>query len=67
MYTETLKEFSGSIIGYLEHLDNGDVIAKKYSGVILGKYEQSSNATKDFYGRILYFGNVASALIILNK
>ena len=67
MYTETIKEFSGFVIGYLEHLDNGDVIAKKYSGVVLGKYEKASDATKDFSGRILYYGNAASALIILNK
>ena len=67
MYTETIKEFSGFVIGYLEHLDNGDVVAKKFSGVVLGRYEKASNATKDFYGRILYYGNVASALLILNK
>ena len=67
MYVETIKEFSGYVIGYLEHLDNGDVVAKKFSGVVLGRYEKASNATKDFYGRILYYGNVASALLILNK
>ena len=67
MYVETIKEFSGFVIGYLEHLDNGDIIAKKFDGRVLGRYERSSDATKDFYGRILYYGNVASALIILNK
>ena len=64
-YRETIREFSGSVIGYLDHESNGDITVKEFSGRILGKYEASSDTTKDFYGRILYRGNMASALLII--
>lgn len=60
--TETVKDFYGKIIGYLETHTNGDVIVKDFYGKILGRYEKITNTTKDFYGRILYRGNQASAL-----
>ena len=64
-YRETIKEFSGSIIGYLDHEDNGDITVRAFSGKMLGRYEKSGDVTKDFYGKILYRGNMASALLIL--
>lgn len=64
---ETIREFGGSIIGYLEHESNGDIVAKSFTGRTLGRYERSSDTTKDFYGRILYRGNMAPALLLLFK
>ena len=64
---ETIREFSGVIIGYLEHESNGDIIVRDFSGRNLGKYEASSDTTKDFYGRILYRGNMAAALLVLKR
>ena len=64
---ETIREFSGSIIGYLDHESNGDVYVRNFLGKNLGHYEASTDTTKDFYGRILYRGNMAAALLILNR
>ena len=64
---ETIRDFAGSIIGYLDHESNGDVVARSFSGQNLGHYEASSDTTKDFYGRILYRGNMAAALLVLRR
>lgn len=62
---ETIREFSGRIIGYLDHDSNGDVTAKSFSGQTLGRYYAREDVTKDFSGRILYRGNMAAALLVL--
>ena len=66
-YRETIREFSGSVVGYLDHESNGDITVRNFYGKVLGRYERSSDTTKDFYGRILYHGNMASALLVLIK
>ena len=63
MSRETIKDYSGRIIGYLEIQSNGDVIAKDASGKILGRYDAITNTTKDAYGKILFKGNMAGSLI----
>ena len=63
--TETIRTFSGTIIGYLEHENNGDITVREFGGRILGRYEASSDTTRDFGGRILYRGNMASALLVV--
>ena len=60
---ETIKDYSGRIIGYLESQPNGDIIAKDASGKILGRYDATTNTTKDAYGKILFKGNMAGSLI----
>ena len=67
MNRETIREFSGMIIGYLDHYPNGDVEAVAFSGRKLGKYVKQYDVTNDFYGRTLYRGNMAAALLILMK
>ena len=62
-----IKEFSGRIVGYLEKCPNGDIIAKNYSRQILGRYRASDNKTVDFYGKILYQGDMSQALLVLYK
>ena len=64
---ETIREFSGMSIGTIETDCNGDKTVRNFSGVVLGYYKKSSNVTTDFYGRILYKGDMASALLILIK
>ncbi len=66
-YRETIREFSGSIIGFLEHESNGDITVKDFYGRILGRYESRNDVTKDFYGKILYRGNMAAALLVLKR
>lgn len=67
MQTETISTFGGVILGYLEHQNNGDIIVKNFYRQILGKYEKSTNTTRNFYGQILYRGNMAAALLVLIK
>lgn len=64
MGRETIKSYTGAIIGYLDTESNGDVVAKDSSGRIVGYYKKSNNATTDFSGRILFYGNCAVALIV---
>lgn len=63
MERETIKDFYGRILGYIETQPNGDKIVKDFYGRIKGKYEKQSNTTKDFYGRILSKGDISSSLI----
>lgn len=62
---ETIRNFSGTIIGYLDHEGNGDITVRDFYGKVLGRYERSGDVTRDFYGRILYRGNMAAALLVL--
>lgn len=64
-YRETIREFSGMIVGYLDHESNGDITARSFSGQILGRYEKSSDTTKNFAGRIIWRGNMAAALLVV--
>ena len=59
---EEIKDFYGHIIGYLEHQPNGDIIAKDFYGRNLGRYDKAMDVTKDFYGKILYKGNMVGML-----
>ena len=62
-----IKDFYGSIVGYLEQCSNGDVIARSYSRKVLGRYRASDNRTVDFYGKILYQGDMSQALLVLYR
>lgn len=63
---ETIRDFYGSIVGYLD--DEGrEIVARSFSGRILGRYIKSDNTTRDFEGRILYKGNMAAALLVLKQ
>ena len=62
---ETIRDFGGRIIGYLEHESNGDITARSFGGQILGRYTARDDTTRDFYGRILYRGNMAAALLVI--
>ena len=63
MDREVIKDFGGRILGYLEYQSNGDIIVKDLYFKILGKYDKASDTTKDFYGRILFKGNMNANLI----
>lgn len=64
---ETIRDYAGMIVGHLDHESNGDITVRNYAGQILGRYYARDNLTKDFYGKILYRGNMAPALLILFK
>ena len=65
--TETIKEYSGRILGTIETDGRGNKTVKSYGGKILGYYDASQDVTKEFGGRILYRGDMASALLILYR
>jgi len=62
---ETIREFNGSIIGYIDTESNGDKTVKDFSGRILGYYRRSSDTTTNFSGRILYRGDMSAALLVI--
>lgn len=62
---ETIKEYSGTILGYIDTESNGDKTVKSYSGQILGYYRKSSDTTVTYSGRILYRGDMSAALLVL--
>lgn len=64
---ERITNFYNQCIGTIETDGRGDKIVKDFYGRILGKYEKSSNLTKDFYEKILYHGDMSAALLVLNK
>jgi len=64
---QAIREFSGVIIGYIDTASNGDKTVTNYYGKILGYYKKSYDHTTDFYGKILYHGDMAAALLILFK
>lgn len=59
----TIRNFSGQIIGYVKTLPNGDKEVRNFYKQIMGYYRKSRNVTTDFYGRILYQGDMSTALL----
>ncbi len=60
---EVIKDYTGRILGYLCYQPNGDIIVKDFYRKNLGRYDKAMDVTKDFYGKILFKGNMAAALI----
>ena len=64
---ETIRTFGGQTIGYIKTLPNGDKEVTDFYHRVLGYYRKSQDATTDFYGRILYRGDMSAALLIIIK
>ena len=62
MSKETIRNFSGQILGTLDDQEN-KIVAQDFYGVILGFYDKHEDMTHDFYGRIIGNGNLLSGLI----
>ncbi len=62
---ETIRTISGQTIGTITTLSNGDKEVKDFYGRVLGYYRKSQDATIDFYGKILYRGDMSAALLII--
>lgn len=60
---ETLKDYYGRIIGYIETKPNGDQTGYDFYHRIVGYYQKKQNVTTDFYRRIVGRGNILSGLI----
>ena len=57
MGRETIKDFYGKVLGFVDTDANGDKIARDFYGKIVGRYKKSSNTTYDFYGKIVARGD----------
>ena len=64
---QTIKDFSGHILGFIETDHLGDKVVRDFHGKILGKYDKRNNVTRDFYGKILARGDQSSMLLSFNK
>lgn len=60
---ETIREFSGKVIGYIETKPNGDKVVRDFYRRLLGTYNKKLNVTKDFYGRTIARGDLSSMLL----
>jgi hypothetical protein len=60
---ETIREFSGKVIGYIETKPNGDKVVRDFYRRLLGTYNKKLNVTKDFYGRTVARGDLSSMLL----
>lgn len=63
MQEETLRDFYGKIIGYVQTTPNGDKVYKDFYRRIVARYTKSSNKTTDFYGRLIGWGDLGAGLL----
>lgn len=62
-----VKDFNGRILGWIVTESDGRQKAMDFTGKLLGTYYPDRNTTNDFYGRVLYRGNMIASLISNNK
>lgn len=67
MEKETIRDFWGRILGYIETDNKGNKTVRNFRGRRLGTYDKENNVTRDFYGRILNRGDSAVSLIYREK
>jgi hypothetical protein len=64
MTKQTIQDFYGKIIGYVEtETETGNKTAKDFYGRVLGYYKKNFNLTLDFYGRTVARGDAVVGLI----
>ena len=63
MEEKMIKDFSGRVLGKIQIQSNGDKVVKDFYGKVLGYYRKSQDATTDFYGRVICYGDASAALI----
>lgn len=63
MQEETLRDFYGKIIGYVQTTPSGDKVYRDFYRKIVARYIKASNRTIDFYGRIIGYGDIGTSLL----
>lgn len=63
MNKQTIRDWRGTILGYIETDNKGNKTVRDFYNVILGRYNAITNITTDFSGRKLTDGDTASALL----
>lgn len=64
---QSIKDWRGKIIGWIQEDSAGNKIVKDFYGRILGKYDKRSDVTRDFYGKIVARGDQSSMLLNFKK
>lgn len=63
MDRQTIRDFTGRIIGFIDTDPRGDKTVRDFTGRILGYYRKGTNTTTDFTGRIIANGDCSSSLL----
>jgi len=63
MSRETITDFRGRNIAYIETDSQGNKVVYDFYKRILGKYDARADRTYDFYGRIIAHGDGTGILI----
>lgn len=63
MAKEAIKDWRGTILGWVETKSNGDKVLTDFYGRILGFYKKGSDTTTDFYGRKVGNGDILMTLL----
>lgn len=61
--TQTIKDFYGKVIGFIEIYDDGHKIVKDFYRKVVGRYDPRTNTTKDFYGKVVAKGDATAMLL----
>lgn len=64
---QPVKTFNGKIIGYIDEKPNGDIVGYNFYNKKVGTYDKRADVTRDFYGRIIYKGNMITSIISQNN
>ena len=59
---EMIRDKNGKILGWIETDQLGNKLVRDFSGRIKGRYKKVHNATFDFYGKIVAYGDATSGL-----
>lgn len=51
------------IVGYIKTESNGDKKVYNFSRMCLGKYDAATDTTRDFYGRIVAYGEACAVFL----
>ena len=66
MNRQTIKDFSGKIIGYIDIDDKGNKVVRKFNLMIVGRYDAKLDVTRDFQGRIIAQGDTSASLLYMD-
>ena len=64
MTKETIRDWTGKILGFIETDNEGKKTVRKFSGEIVGFYYPKRNVTTDFSGRMIAQGDCSSGLLL---
>lgn len=59
-----VKDYRGWIVGWLDYLPNGNVVAYDYNQYRVGEFVKSMNITKDRYDRVIAEGDITTSLVL---